>query len=128
MNAHYTNGYNPCFYYYSRLGTETFHYKGELTNTIKLLTINAAFSCHVTTQPAFSLGFPLCQLVPRKHFYLPLRHYCYRCERFIITDLPCIELFLSLLTGLIRKQGPLVKAELNHPCMSCLLFARFYFP
>lgn len=40
---------------------------------------------------------------------------------FIITESPCIELLLSLLTDLIKKQGPLVKAGLNHPCMSCLV-------
>lgn len=127
MNAHYTNGYHLCFYYYSRLGTEIFHCKGKLTNTIKPLAINVAFSFHVTTQPAFSLGFPSCQFVPRKHFYLPVRHYCYRYEPVLSLDSPCRELLVSFLTGLIGKQGPLV-VGLNHPCMSCLLFALFHFP
>lgn len=129
MNAHYTNWYHLCFYYYSRLGTEIFHCKGKLRNTTKPLTINLALSCHVTTQ-YFSLGFPSWQLVPKEAFLPVFKTLLLQVwASSIITDSPCIELLLSLSTGLIRKQGPLVEVRLNHPCMSCCLsFARFYFP
>lgn len=95
---------------------------------IKPLVTNVALSCHPRIQPEvfWVLSFPP---VRRKHLYLPLRHCCHRRDpvRVIICGLPCIELPLSLLSGVIRKQGPLTEAGLNHPRMGCLLFAQFYF-
>lgn len=128
MNAHYNNWYNLWFYSYSRSGREIFHCKGRLTNTVKPLTRSTALSCHLNNPASFVFG---CSFLPvhRKHLYLPLRHCCHRRdpEFATITGLPCLELLLSLLTGMVRKQGPLRQAGLNHPCVGCLLFARFYF-
>lgn len=66
----------------------------------------------------------------RKLLYLPLGHRCHSCDPAfaVISGLPCIELLLSLLTGMIRKQGPLTQAGLSHPCTAvfCLIGSTSY--
>lgn len=71
---------------------------------------------------SFFFGFPFLPVGSQEEFLPAMKTLLLQVwASIIITASPCIELLLALLTGLIRKQGPLVEVGLNHPCMSCLL-------
>lgn len=103
MNAHYNNWYNLCFYSCSRSGTEIFHCKGSLTNTVKPLATSAALSWRVNNPGSSGFGFPPCRLPGHTAAPVPVT----------TSSRPCTELLLSLLTGKVRKQGPLTQAGLS---------------
>lgn len=69
----------------------------------------------------FFFGFPFLLAGSQEAFLPAIKTLLLQVWVSFITASPCIELLLSLLTGLIRKQGPLVEVGLNHPHISCLV-------